>query len=950
MEDLRNSILTAQNKNRNINGQCFVSDDDLLNVLTKDAVRKALCDREINKDCKLEPFHIDQAVNAVVHGAHRIFAILVYIRYTKSILQFIESDNYQGSGLDHRLPFEKGQLKAIFPASTTVDEFYERQWHFTAPIFCDSSIKRILPPEIILPIIEEESLGDGAFGNVYSIKIASSHQRFDGVSQSQRELVRKEFRPRDDHRSAYETELRNLSILKLLRHPNIIEVFSSYAYQKKLNLIFPRARGGTLKDLLSGPRPQSFISDASIIAALAGLCSAIYAVHQFASSSHTLELIGCHHDLKPANVLVEGSTFVLADFGLSRFKDASELSATPSRTVHRYYTPPECWRPDNRAEKPIIHRSSDIWSLGCIIAEVVTYMLGGVEGVEEFERQRAFEEGSIIQNRFHRGGAENPGVTAWIEKLRGSNSGTQKMLGEMVRQMLQLQHEDRPQAREVEAMMRFIATDAVCQPIQKVYQDICKEDNSIQPTLERTRFDSWRYACGILNANVNDLLGQMCESAKYPLVHKTLGQIYDELKAVLVDCKNPRSRIYEPLRQLNDLLLDCLSDEGQDRARMYLDTQMMLEPSDAMALAKIGEDDDDGLPQNRRLNVLATVVKCMTEVMEGRPANIGSIDSRRLERKAKVGDFKIQYLKSDGDESKVQVVVESKTYKEHYGDTRIATELQKRLEDVTELLRKASRAAEKDRFRVLRCAGFYQDPSAYSCGLIYEFPSPSSKSQKFLTLRSALEETQQRLEDRPSLEQRFQLAQALASSILKFHTVSWLQKRISSFNVAFFHSSNESWLNGITNPFFLGFLYSRSNDPNEFTEGPEEDDHHREYQHPSYSRKAMKNPRYCAEYDYYSLGLVLLEIGLWKPLGKILKSLKGTSPPDGPSVSRLDSLLQRCVPLLRHSMGTRYQNIVETCLCGSFEVSSSLDEKSRQLKLYRSFSSLVVEKLAECKV
>lgn len=697
------------------------------------------------------------------------------------------------------------------------------------------------------------------------------------------------------------------------------------------------------------------MSDASILVALAGLCSAVYAVHQFVSSSHKLELIGCHHDLKPANVLVEGSTFVLADFGLSRFKDASEWSATPARTVHRYYTPPECWRPDNRLEKPIIHRSSDIWSLGCIIAEVVTYMLGGVEGVAEFERQRAFEESSIVQHRFHRAGAENPAVTEWIDKLQGSNSWTQKMLGQMVRQMLQLHHQDRPQAQGVEAKMRFIATDAVCQPIQKVYQDICKEDNSIQPTLERTRFDSWRYACGILNFNVNDLLGQMYESAKYPLVLKTLGQIYDELKTVLVDCKNPRSRIYEPLRQLNDLLLDCLSDKGQDRARMYLDTQMMLEPSDAMALTKIGEDDDVGQRQNQRLIVLATVVKCMTKVMEGRPPHIGSIDRRRLERKAEVGDFKIKYLTSDGDESKIQVVVESKTYKDHYGDPRIATELQKRLENVTELLRSANRAAEKDRFRVLRCAGFYQDPSAYSCGLIYEFPIPSSKTQKFLTLRSALEETQRSEEEKPSLEQRFQLAQALASSILKFHTVSWLQKSISSFNVAFFHSSNESWLNGIANPFFLGFLYSRSNDSKEFTEGPEENAHHQEYQHPNYSRKGVKIPTYCAEYDYYSLGLVLLEIGLWLSLSMILKglrlkSLRNASPSDGPSESGLDILLRSYVQPLRYQMGTRYQHIVETCLRGGFEVPSGLDEKSRQLKLYRSFSSLVVEKLAECKV
>ncbi|KAF7502473.1 hypothetical protein GJ744_005688 [Endocarpon pusillum] len=179
MEDLRKSILTAQNKNRNIHGQCFVSDDDLRDVLTEEAVRKALRDRETTNDCKLEPFHIDHAVHVVLHGARRTFAILVHIRHTKSILQFIEGDKYQGSRLDDRLPFEKEQLQAIFPAPTIVDEFYERQWHFTAPIFCDSIVTRILPPEMILPIIEEESLGAGGFGDVYGIKIASSHQRFE---------------------------------------------------------------------------------------------------------------------------------------------------------------------------------------------------------------------------------------------------------------------------------------------------------------------------------------------------------------------------------------------------------------------------------------------------------------------------------------------------------------------------------------------------------------------------------------------------------------------------------------------------------------------------------------------------------------------------------------------------------------------------------------------------
>lgn len=51
--------------------------------------------------------------------------------------------------------------------------------------------------------------------------------------------VRKEFIPHANHESDYEAELRNLSILNHLKHPNIIEVLSAFTYRTKHNLIFP---------------------------------------------------------------------------------------------------------------------------------------------------------------------------------------------------------------------------------------------------------------------------------------------------------------------------------------------------------------------------------------------------------------------------------------------------------------------------------------------------------------------------------------------------------------------------------------------------------------------------------------------------------------------------------------------------------------------------------------
>lgn len=203
----------------------------------------------------------------------------------------------------------------------------------------------------------------------------------------------------------------------------------------------------------------------------------------------------------------------------------------------------------------------------------------------------------------------------------------------------------------------------------------------------------------------------------------------------------------------------------------------------------------------------------------------------------------------------------------------------------------------------------------------------------------------------PTLEQRFQLAHTLASSVLEFHSISLLQKSISSFKIAFFHSSNksiESWLKGIGSPFFLRFLHSRIDDAETFTMGPTEDAHHRDYQHPSYLGKIGAS--YRTEYDHYSLGLVLLEIGLWRSLDDIVRALddpnKRSNLSTGSSISQPDRILQ-AVPSLRLYMGSRYQHIVEACLRGNFKIPDDLDEQSRNLKLHRNFSSLIVEPLQD---
>jgi serine/threonine protein kinase len=945
IENLYDMIFDVWSTNTNVEGNHFVSGQPLRQILTRDAIRDALLDRKI-----FAPYHVDQVIDAVLKGAHKTFAILVLIKQPKCIRKFIEHDQYHSSGLDRGLPFEEEKLSIMLPSRRIAVAFREKQWGFIAPIFCESIFTRTLPSMAVLPFLQEEKVGCGGFGEVYMIRIASSHQRLGDPSLQNRvvsttlismmtmlrgsQLVRKAFKPHDGVRGVYENELRNLSILRLLRHPNIIEVLSSYAYRGELNLIFPQARAGTLATFLQSPRPSIFAHDHMFLVALSGLCSAVSVVHRIFSPDHNLDLIGCHHDLKPANVLIDGSKFLLADFGLSRFKTSNESSGTSPRRVHPYYAAPECCEPASDSGTSAVHRSSDIWSLGCIVAEVVTHMLYGPKGVRDFESQRRFVKGPMIHHRFHRGDAEEPSVIRWLENLEQSTSSTSQMLGLLVSKMLQLRPQDRPSAGDVEIMMNFVGFHATCKPIHEAYSRLCRSNSSIEASLERAQFRGWMYAAEVFELPTDLELGRWSEGKNFQSIHKTLGEIFNTISLMLLKCEEPASYDLQLLRQLNDLLVDELSPEARNRANLYDDIQMMSNPCDVVVFARL-QDSDASISNPRRLRMLSLLTS-MTKALQCRHSCEGAIDPLRLVGEARVDDFKVQLLENDRADYKREVIVETRTYEEHCKDIKNAQAPQLHLQEVVDMLERATRVYG-DSFRALPCAGFYQDAAALSCGIVYEYPDPS-KHQDFTTLNLALKESQHHPERQPSLDQRFQLAHALARSVLQFHRVLWLQKSISSLNIVIFFSTGESWLTGIDKPFFLGYSHSENVDGRSIAESTVKRGGHERYQHPDYCEK---NPRFRPEYDYHSLGLVLLEIGLWISLDKISDDVGSIVN----SAIFLDTILRDWAPRLRISMGTRYQRVVETCLRGNFEITEELQGEDKS-KLYLGFSSLVLEQLA----
>jgi hypothetical protein len=110
------------------------------------------------------------------------------------------------------------------------------------------------------------------------------------------------------------------------------------------------------------------------------------------------------------------------------------------------------------------------------------------------------------------------------------------------------------------------------------------------------------------------------------------------------------------------------------------------------------------------------------------------------------------------------------------------------------------------------------------------------------------------------------------------------------------------------------------------------------YHHPEYQRDGA---RYRPKYDYYSLGIVLLEIGLWTRLKEM------TSDWARPSAREFRrKLLDRRVPNVAAYMGTAYREAVRVCTAGDFgfdEVGSGDSEAKSALHIR--FEKLVVARL-----
>jgi serine/threonine protein kinase len=394
----------------------IIPEDRVRLILTAERVQSLLVD-----EFHIEPALAEQLAAVVVNHAAKVLAILVCIGRTSSLLNHFIYPQFW----DAKLPFDRSNLPSVF-----AEQFLTEQHHFLAPVF----VPRLFAdwkPETILPFVYDEAIGDthGSFSTLHKIEIIPQFQKL--VDSNSRAnpgaqtvyFARKELRTerRNGSSLVFQREKHTLELLNLIRHPHIVPLLASYIHDDKFNMIFPLA-DSDLAAYLEG-RYDVFIDDNSLWLELLGMTSALASLHCFRytqADGLILEKTGYHHDLKPDNILIISGTLSLADFGLACLKATSEDSATENKHGTATYGAPELQSRDPRLK---FSRALDIWSWGCIILEVLTFMLLGSRGVHDFRHYRRTELGMRIDYYFHDMVDLKLEVKEWIDVLRETALG-----------------------------------------------------------------------------------------------------------------------------------------------------------------------------------------------------------------------------------------------------------------------------------------------------------------------------------------------------------------------------------------------------------------------------------------------------------------------------------------------------------------------------------------------
>jgi hypothetical protein len=237
--------------------------------------------------------------------------------------------------------------------------------------------------------------------------------------------------------------------------------------------------------------------------------------------------------------------------------------------------------------------------------------------------------------------------------------------------------------------------------------------------------------------------------------------------------------------------------------------------------------------------------------------------------------------------------------------------------DIRDLVRRLSKSDGME-FGLLSCKGYIahrkpgssqSTPDAFT--IIFRMPTKHVQPR---TLRACFQE----MSHTHSLSDRFKLANELAKAVHSVHLFGFVHKNIRPETILLFGSDESS----LGSAFLIGFDSFRMASGKTLRKG-EASWERCLYQHPD-RIGTVSSKDYIMQHDIYSLGVCLLELGLWESFVSYEAtptSNDNASTPTRASILGMDRgvyfqkhLLFLAQGELRKRMGTRYSEVVVTCL------------------------------------
>ncbi|CAD5120556.1 DgyrCDS9122 [Dimorphilus gyrociliatus] len=190
-----------------------------------------------------------------------------------------------------------------------------------------------------------DRIGSGSYGVVFKCRNKETSQL----------VAIKKFIESDEDPLIKKVAMREIRMLKQLKHPNLVNLLEVFKRKKKLHLVFEYLDHTVLDELESY---QKGLPEDKIRKIIYQICVAVNFCHEH----------NCiHRDVKPENILVSSKGIVkLCDFGFARLITGVNDKYT-DYVATRWYRAPELLVGDTQYGPPV-----DVWAIGCVFAELIT--------------------------------------------------------------------------------------------------------------------------------------------------------------------------------------------------------------------------------------------------------------------------------------------------------------------------------------------------------------------------------------------------------------------------------------------------------------------------------------------------------------------------------------------------------------------------------------------------